>query len=142
MTLTYVDSGVLIWAARGVGDLAVRAMRVLDDPGRSFASSVFVELETLPKARHFRRNREVELYESFFGSCVGSPAITGSLTALALEEVTLHGLAGMDALHVVSAWFGGADEIVTAEAPTKPIHRTRRVRVLSLRPTLANGPPR
>jgi hypothetical protein len=77
---------VLIWAARGVGDLALRAMRVLDDPERSFASSLFVKLETLPKSEHFRRRGEVELYESYFGKA------------------------------------------------TKPIYRTERVRVVSLRP--------
>lgn len=134
MTRTYVDSGVLIWAARGVGDLALRAMRVLDDPERSFASSLFVKLETLPKSEHFRRRREVELYESYFDTCVEWALVTEALAHSALDEARHHGLSAMDALHVVSAWIAEADEMVTSEKSTKPIHRTDRVRVVSLRP--------
>jgi len=134
MTRTYVDSGVLIWAARGVGDLALRAMRVLDDPERTFASSLFVKLETLPKSEHFRRPRETELYESYFDGCVEWARVTEALALFALEEAKRHGLAAMDAFHIVSAWIAEADEIVTSEKVTKPIHRTGRVRVVSLRP--------
>jgi hypothetical protein len=53
--LTFVDSGVLIAAARGADEVARRAMTVLDDPDRTFASSALVRLEVLPKAlRHDR----------------------------------------------------------------------------------------
>ncbi len=134
MTRTYIDSGVLIWAARGVGDLALRAMRILDDPERSFASSSFVKLETLPKSANFNRRREVELYESYFENCVEWAYMTESLAHAALDEARHHGLAAMDALHIVSAWIAEADEMVTSEKSTKPIHRTDRVRVVSLRP--------
>ena len=41
--LTFIDTGVLITAARGQGDAALRAMDILDDPGRTFASSRFVQ---------------------------------------------------------------------------------------------------
>jgi len=134
MARTYVDSGMLIWAARGVGDLALRAMGILDDPERSFASSLFVKLETLPKSEHFRRRRDVELYESYFGSCVEWARVTEALAHSALEEARRHDLAAMDALHIVSAWIAEADEIVTSEKATQPIHRTDRVHVVSLRP--------
>ena len=50
MKATFVDSGVLIAAARGEGGLAVRALAVLDDPERQFATSNLVKLEVLPKA--------------------------------------------------------------------------------------------
>jgi len=135
MTRTYVDSGVLIWAARGVGDLARRAMQILDDPERSFASSVFVKLETIPKSEHFRRRREVALYQSYFDGCSRWARMSEALATAALEEACHHGLAAMDALHVVAAWAAEVDEIVTSEKATKPIHRTDRVRVVSLRPT-------
>ena len=134
MTRTYIDSGVLIWAARDVGDLALRAMRILDDPQRSFASSLFVKLETLPKSAHFRRRREVEFYESYFNGCVAWARVTEALAHTALDEARHHGLAAMDALHIVSASIAEADEIVTSEKATKPIHRTDRVHVVSLRP--------
>ena len=47
---TYVDSGVLINAFRGTKEVSIKATQVLDDPQRKFASSPFVQLETLPKA--------------------------------------------------------------------------------------------
>ena len=55
MTLTYIDSGVLIAASRGVGDIARRAVEVLDDQDRAFASSEFVRLEVLPKPVYYGR---------------------------------------------------------------------------------------
>jgi hypothetical protein len=48
--LTFIDAGVLIAAARGTGIKALKAFSVLDDPSREFASSLFVQLEVLPKA--------------------------------------------------------------------------------------------
>ncbi len=48
MKRTFVDSGVLIAAARGNEDVARQAMAVLDDPEREFASSPLVKLEVLP----------------------------------------------------------------------------------------------
>ncbi len=50
MTRTFVDTGVLITAWRGKEPEASRALRILDDPDRSFASSVFVKLEALSGA--------------------------------------------------------------------------------------------
>jgi hypothetical protein len=40
--LTFVDAGVLIAAARGGNIQAGRAMDILDDPERQFASSPFL----------------------------------------------------------------------------------------------------
>jgi hypothetical protein len=45
---TFVGSGVLVGAARGTEEVARRAMAVLDDPERTFASSALVRLEVLP----------------------------------------------------------------------------------------------
>jgi hypothetical protein len=42
------------------------------------------------------------------------------------------GLAALDALHLASALASNADEIVTTERSTKPIHRTQLIRVLSI----------
>ena len=49
--VTFVDSSVLITAARGQDAvLRKRALDVLADPNREFAASVFVQLEVMPKA--------------------------------------------------------------------------------------------
>jgi hypothetical protein len=52
MKRTFIDTGVLIAAARGQNDVAVRAMAILDDPNREFASSIFVKLEVLLSEVH------------------------------------------------------------------------------------------
>lgn len=54
MTRTYIDSSVLIAAARATDALAVSALAYLDDPQRSFVSSEFVRLEVLPKPVYLR----------------------------------------------------------------------------------------
>lgn len=57
---TYVDSGVLINAFRGTTEVSIKATQVLDDPHREFASSPFVQLETLPKAIYNKQQEEGE----------------------------------------------------------------------------------
>lgn len=65
--LTFVDSGVLISAARGQDKtLKARALAILNDPQRDFASSSFVRLEVLPKAIWTRKQDEQTFYETFF----------------------------------------------------------------------------
>jgi len=39
MTITFVDAGVLIAGARGNAEVSARAIAILHDPNRSFASS-------------------------------------------------------------------------------------------------------
>jgi hypothetical protein len=59
--LTFVDAGVLIAAARGGSIQTGRAMDILDDPERQFASSAFVRLEVLPQALFNKRTAEAAL---------------------------------------------------------------------------------
>lgn len=66
--LTYLDSSVLIAAARGGTVQAGRAMAILDDPGREFAASPFLRLEVLPRAIFQKREREVAFYEAYFAA--------------------------------------------------------------------------
>lgn len=66
---TFLDAGVLIAAARGTDDMAFQALEILDDPNRTFVSSVFVKLEVLPKAVYNRFKEEAGFYESFFENC-------------------------------------------------------------------------
>ena len=134
MTLTFIDSGVLIAASRGVGDVARRAAEVLDDPERSFASSDFVRLEVLPKPVYYRRHAEAAFYEAFF-QAITRWADVESTVRQAYDESRAQGLAAMDALHVAAATIVGADELVTTEKPGRQIHRTRSVPVRTLYPT-------
>ncbi|MBI4083107.1 MAG: PIN domain-containing protein [Candidatus Lambdaproteobacteria bacterium] len=131
----FIDAGVLIAAARGTDDLARRAIGILDDPDVEYGSSIFVQLEVLPKAIYNGQTTEAEFYETYFQS-VGAWAVPDEqLAKTALSEGTVCGLSAIDALHVASAVRIGAIEFVTSEKSDKPLHRTRTIAVRSIAAT-------
>ena len=132
--LTFVDSSVLITAARGQDQvLRKRALDLLADPTREFAASVFVQLEVMPKALWTRNQVEQQVYEGFFNDVKLWPSDTDAVIAQAQKEAAIYGLGSMDALHIAAAILLKADELVTMEKPTKSIHRTKSIKVVSLR---------
>jgi len=133
VTVSFLDSGVLIAAFRGNDEIARKAFAILDDPRREFASSGYVQLEVLPKAVYFGRTREAAFYREFFSQVKHWLAEDYSILAAALEHAQKEGLNAMDALHVAAAVAVKADELITTESPGKPMHRTRAIRVRSLR---------
>jgi predicted nucleic acid-binding protein len=133
MKRTFVDAGVLIAAARGTESLFARVLEILDDPEREFASSAFVRLETLPKAIYQRRTDEVALYQAFFDQVRHWADSLDDLAPAAYEEACHCGLNAVDALHVAAAAAVGADELITTEKPSSPLHRTQIVQVVSIR---------
>ena len=48
------------------------------------------------------------------------------------EIAGTYGLAAMDALHVAAALQIQADELITTEKPTKPMHRVREIQIVSI----------
>ena len=132
MTRTLIDAGVLIVAARGVDALAQAALDILDDPEREFVSSAFVRLEVLPKAVYNRKVKEVQFYETFFDAVALWSEDLETLVREADLLASQEGLSAMDALHVAAAILLNADELITTERPTKPIHRITAVKVISL----------
>lgn len=134
MALTFIDSGVLIAAVRGTGDIARRAMEVLDDPQRTFASSPFVRLEVLPKALFHGKDGEAAFYRAFF-EVVQQWAEPGpGLVDQAFSEAARGNLAAQDALHVAAAAAVGAEELITTEKVGKPIFGVRSVKVRTIHP--------
>jgi predicted nucleic acid-binding protein len=132
--LTFIDAGVLIAAARGTDEIARLAMQVLDDPDRSFASSLFVKLETLPKATFNRQDAECAFYEAFFEGVSKWADIGESIVRAAFGEACNAGLSAMDSLHVAAAHQVGADELITEEKSTKRLLRSTLVAVVTIRP--------
>ncbi|TRU81004.1 MAG: hypothetical protein EWV76_22055 [Microcystis novacekii Mn_MB_F_20050700_S1] len=51
--------------------------------------------------------------------------------AVSHEIAGTYGLAAMDALHVAAALQIQADELITTEKPTKPMHRVREIQIVS-----------
>ncbi len=128
----FLDTGVLIAAAIGNDEVAQRAFAILDDPDAEFASSVYVRLETIPKATFNKRQPEVAFYKTFFESVAAWVESSRELTQAALEKGSEHGLGAMDALHVAAALACQADEIITTEKSTKPFHRVTELPVRSI----------
>lgn len=129
---TYLDSGVLITAFRGVQSTSLRANSLLNSSDRAFASSQFVKLEVLPKARHHQQQDEIEFYETFFDAVSYWATDIEQITQNAYQLACTYGLAAMDALHVAAALWLKADELITTEKPTKPMHRVTGIQIISI----------
>jgi len=132
MILTYIDAGVLIAAARGTNPIAMKALNILDDPNREFASSIFVKLEVLPKSIFHKKKFEAEFYEIFFNSVKSWANSIDSIVRGGYQEACKSGLAALDALHVASAISVGAIELITTEKPDKPINKVSSIKVISI----------
>ena len=107
-------------------------MQILDDPNREFVASPFLKLEVLPKAVYNRQQAEVDFYEAFFAACTLWAESLNTIVAEAQQQANTLGLGAVDALHVAAAISVSADELVTTEKPSKPIHRVTGVRVISI----------
>jgi len=132
--LTYIDSGVLIAAARGEREIAEVALSFLYDPLREYVTSDFVRIELLPKSVFHRRVEETEFYTAFLQTCIHRVQTSDALIEFALEEGCKTGISGIDAIHVACAVLSGAQELITVEKANKPIHRTRLIKVVTILP--------
>jgi hypothetical protein len=96
---TFLDSGVLISAARGTDSTSLRALQIIDDPHRAFVSNIFVKLEVLPKAVYNRFQEETAFYQSFFENdvylCVN---FSNDLAEIAQQQAGIFGLSALDAI--------------------------------------------
>jgi hypothetical protein len=131
MARVFVDSGVLVAAARGEYPLRETARHLLSDPNHTFLTSPFVYLETAPKARYHQRVLELASYHTFFYHAEWSRDVE-QIVELGTDLAQRYGVGPMDALHLAAANLLGADELVTIEKPGKSIYRARIVRVVYL----------
>lgn len=132
MIITYIDSGVLLSATNGNGLIAEKALEILSDSQRVFAASEFVRLEVSPKAVYHQQTEEYQFYEEFFNDVI---YWANDLTYIVQESYKIasqYGLAAMDALHVAAAFSVSAEELITTEKKTKPIHKVVGIKVISI----------
>ncbi|KAB8317132.1 type II toxin-antitoxin system VapC family toxin [Tolypothrix campylonemoides VB511288] len=132
MKITFIDSGVLVTAARGVGEDSEKALEILADSSREFASSEFIKMEVIPKAIYNRKTAEAEFYELFFGAVTYWANDIEKVIQDAYHIACQYGLAAMDALHVAAALSVGAEEFVTTEKKTKPMFRVSSIKIISI----------
>jgi predicted nucleic acid-binding protein len=129
---TYLDSGVLIAAWRGIDEVATEALAILEAENRQLSVSPFVKLEVLAKAIYHKQAEEISLYKTFFASCPIWANDLVSIVQVAQEKAGQYGLGALDALHVASALSVEAEELITTEKLTKPLHRVRELRVIGI----------
>jgi hypothetical protein len=132
MIKTFIDSGVLIFAARGGGELAEKALSILEDSDREFASSIFVKLEVLPKAIYNKKEAEIKFYQTYFDAVSFWATDLEKIIEQGLKEASIYGTGAMDSLHLASAKLLKVDEFITNEKPNKSIHRSKNIKIISL----------
>lgn len=132
MKITFIDSGVLVTAARGVGEDSEKALEILADSNREFASSEFIKMEVIPKAIYNRKTAEAEFYELFFSAVTYWTNNIEKVIQDAYNIACQYGLAAMDALHIAAALSVGAEEFMTTEKKTKPMFRISSIKVISI----------
>ncbi len=132
MKITYIDAGVLISATDGVGRIAEKALEILGDSQREFASSEFIKLEVSPKAVYNKQIEEAQFYEEFFSDVTHWVSDLTHIVQEAHQIAAQYGLAAMHALHVAAALSVDAEEFVTTEKKTKPMFRVSGIKIISI----------
>lgn len=128
----YIDAGVLIDAARGRPGAYERAFAILDDPRRRFVSCPMLKLELIPQATYNKRWDEIKLYEKFFEKVIFWKDMSDDLIEDAIKIAGQHGLDAIDAIHIAAALSSGADEFITTEKPSKPLHKVKNISIITL----------
>jgi predicted nucleic acid-binding protein len=129
---TVIDSCVLRNALEGKGEVHRKALEVLDDSNREFMAVDFVALELIPKPIFQKFQDQAVFYQSFFDNAPLHIEVTSDITKLALKLASEHDIGPMDSLIVSSAIISGADEFITTEKPTKPMHKVKEIKITSL----------
>jgi predicted nucleic acid-binding protein len=132
MKRVFLDTGVLLAAWKGQSPEAIKALHLLDDENLEVVSSALSELELFPQAEYHKQKAEAGFYQDYFDKSAHRVEVNEALVKAARAIATRHGLHAMDGLHVAVATAGGADEFITTEGPTKPIHRVKAPKVIWL----------
>ncbi|MBD6620942.1 PIN domain-containing protein [Komarekiella sp. 'clone 1'] len=132
MTVAFIDSGVLVAATRGVGEVSEKALLILEDSRYEFASSEFIKLEVIPKAVYNRKTAEARFYETFFSAVTYWANDVELIMQDAYNIGCQYGLAAIDSLHIAAALSVNAEEFLTTEKVTKPMFRVKKIKVVSI----------
>ena len=133
VTITFVDSGVLIAAAQGTQSVSRVALEILADPTRTFASSELVKLEVLPKVLYQHDAAEAEFYEAYFAEVAHWAEDLTQLLREAERIASAFGLTALEAIHIAAALQTGAEEFITTEHFSQPVQGISRICVISIR---------
>jgi predicted nucleic acid-binding protein len=131
MNRVFVDTGVLITAFRGELEMREHALTVLSEPEYEFWYSPLLRLETTLQPFHNNRKAEMTFYQEYFkhAQCFGD---LNRIFEIGEPDAMKHGIPVMDALHIAAANLSRCKVLFTTEAPTKPLFRTKLVKVASI----------
>jgi predicted nucleic acid-binding protein len=130
--VTYLDTSCLIALADAEPRRKEKVFDLLDDSQRVFVYSAFTTLETLPLAIHYQNKRRERFFRLYINLCA---RFSDNLPAIIDEthrQAERCGIVGLDACHIAAAIVGLADEFYTFEKATKPMFRTKGIKVISL----------
>jgi predicted nucleic acid-binding protein len=130
--VTYLDSNCLVAVADAERGRREKALVLMNDSQRVFIYSPFTRLETLSLAMHYRKPARAAIFRWYLNRCA---FISDNLTEImneAQRQAEKYGIAGIDACHIAAAIVGQANEFYTFEKPTKPMFRTKEIKVFSL----------
>lgn len=130
--VAYLDTNCLIAVADGEAGRADKVIALLGDKRRLFIYSQFITLETLSLALHYRKPLRAQFFRGYFNRCTHFSNNLPEILNEAQRQSERYGIAGIDACHIAAAIVGAADEFYTFEKPTKPMFRTREIKVISL----------
>jgi predicted nucleic acid-binding protein len=133
LTRTFLDANILI-AMTNLTDASVfRLIReVLKDERREFVANDFLRLEVLPKPTRNKRQASIDFCEKYFRNCAHYVETNRALLEAAYVEACRLGLSATDAIHIASAHIAQAQELITLEKPTKPMYKSKLVKVVYL----------
>jgi len=116
-----------------------RALAILENPDFDFWYSPLLKLELTLKPTHTRNNLELAFYAVYFkgASCFGA---LDRVFEIGSPDAMKHGIPVMDAMHVAAANLSRCEVLFTTEGPTKPLFRTKLVRVASILTPITKRP--
>jgi hypothetical protein len=130
--ITYLDTNCLIALADAEPQRKEKVFDLLDDPQRVFVYSSFTALETLSLAIYYRNRAREQVFRLYMYRCAHFSDSLHAIMDEARRQAERYGIVGLDACHIAAAIVGLADEFYTFEKPTKPMFRTKEVKVISL----------
>jgi hypothetical protein len=130
--ITYLDANCLIAVADAEDQRAEKVFELLDDPQRVFVYSSFTVLETLSLAIHYKNRVREQFFRFYINRCAHFSNNLPAIMDEARRQAERYGIVGIDACHIAAAIVGLANEFYTFEKPTKPMFRTKDVKVISL----------
>lgn len=97
----------------------------------NFGIAPLIKLEVILQPTHRKQTVELQFYEEYFkhANCWGT---LDRMFEIASPEAMKHGISVMDALHIAAANLARCKLLITTEKPTKPMFRTKLVRVVSI----------